>query len=37
MIKNFGCAALIRSGEDAKVWRPSDWPEIEKNLKRSRA
>ena len=26
---------LIAAGEDAKVWRPSDWPEIEKTLKRS--
>ena len=27
---------LIAAGEDAKVWRPSDWPEIEKTLKRAR-
>ena len=27
---------LIAAGEDAKVWRPSDWPEIEKTLRKVR-
>jgi hypothetical protein len=27
-------ASLTAGGLDAKVWRPGDWPEIEKELKR---
>ena len=27
-------AALAAAGQDAKVWRPSDWPEIEATLTR---
>ena len=27
-------AALTGAGQDAKVWRPSDWPEIEATLTR---
>ena len=25
---------LVKSGQDMKVWRPSDWPEIERTLQR---
>lgn len=27
-------SALSAAGQDAKVWRPSDWPEIESTLAR---